>query len=433
MSENIFENSVLFPAAFFNSPVCLLFRALFDIITVYDFKKHTDEDKTMLKEIEEVMDRAVSNGEVAGCNALVIKDGRELVYADSGYKNIADMTPFERDTIVRLYSMSKPITSAAVIMLMDRGLIDMADPVERYIPAFADPHVATADGRVKAFRSVTVRDLMNMASGAVYPGGNTEAERQSAVLFNEVISKLGTEKEIGTMELAERIGKNDLDFQPGENFKYGTSADILGAVVEAVSGMRFGDFLKKEFFEPLDMPDTDFWVPEEKRSRLADVYETVGNECRLTRTSNLGIHYDVDHRPAFESGGAGLCSTLDDYSHFADMLMNNGTYGHRQILSESAVRYMTDGSIMPRQQRGLDGWDGLTGYTYGNLLRVMKDPSLSVSYCEKGEYGWDGWLGAYFANDPVNRLTILIGMQKINAGTWGLTRKIRNLIYKEVR
>ncbi|MCR5585156.1 MAG: beta-lactamase family protein [Lachnospiraceae bacterium] len=387
----------------------------------------------MQNEIKKVMDEAVARGEVAGCNALVISGGREIAYAESGYKNKENKTPFERDTIFRLYSMSKPITSAAVIMLMDRGMIDLADAVQKFIPSFKDAYVATTEGRVLANRPVTLRDLLNMASGAVYPGNGTAAECQSAALFDELIGKLGTDKEIGTVELAERIGKLDFDFQPGENFKYGTSADILGAVVEVVSGMRFGDFLKKEFFEPLGMADTDFWVPAEKRSRVADVYDTVNGEAKPVITDHLGINYKLDHRPAFESGGAGLCSTLDDYACFADMLMNYGEFKGRRLLSERAVRFMTNGSIAPWQQKGLDGWDGLTGYTYGNLLRVLRDPSRCLTFGEVGEYGWDGWLGAYFSNDPKNKLTILMGMQKFNAGTWNLTRKIRNLIYKEVK
>jgi CubicO group peptidase (beta-lactamase class C family) len=387
----------------------------------------------MKNEIKNVMDIAVERGEVAGCNALIISGGREIAYAESGYKNVERKTPFERDTIMRLYSMSKPITSAAVIMLMDRGMIDLGDAVGKFIPSFYDAHVATPAGRVKADRPVTLRDLLNMASGAVYPGNSTAAECQSAALFDELIKKLGTADEMSTMELAERIGKLDFDFQPGEIFKYGTSADILGAVVEVVSGVRFGDFLKKEFFEPLGMVDTDFWVPEEKRNRVADVYDSVNGQVKFTETDHLGINYKADHRPAFESGGAGLFSTLDDYSHFAEMLMNNGEFNGKRLLSEKAVKFMTNGSIAPWQQKGLDTWDGLTGYTYGNLLRVLRDSSRCLTYGEVGEYGWDGWLGAYFSNDPKNKLTILIGMQKINAGTWNLTRKIRNLVYKEVR
>ena len=203
--------------------------------------------------------------------------------------------------------------------------------------------------------------------------------------------------------------------------------------MEVVSGMRFGDFLKKEFFEPLGMVDTDFWVPNEKQNRVADVYDSVDGKVKLAVTDNLGIDYRLDHSPAFESGGAGLCSTLDDYSHFAEMLLNNGEFNGKRILSERAVAFMTNGSIAPWQQKGLDGWDGLSGYTYGNLLRVLRDPSRCITFGEAGEYGWDGWLGAYFSNDPKNKLTILIGMQKLNAGTWNLTRKIRNLIYKEVK
>ncbi len=380
--------------------------------------------------IREVMDRAVADGEVAGCNALILKDGKEIAYAESGWQNVEKQLLFRRDTIIRLYSMTKPITSAAVMLLMDRGLIDLEDAVERFIPEFRDTMVAGEHGRVKPARSITLRDLMNMVSGAVYPGTLTEAERQSAVLFDDAIRRLNTDHEMTTMELIRGIAANDLAFQPGATFKYGTGADILGAVVETVAGMRYGDFLRKEIFEPLGMTDTDFWVPEAKRSRLADVYASRDGELVPDHTRHLAINYEMDHSPAFESGGAGLCSTLDDYARFARMLMNGGQLDGHRLLSERAVRFMTNGSILPYQQSGLDTWDGLTGYTYGNLMRVLRDPSRSVTFGEAGEYGWDGWLGAYFANDPVNHLTILMGMQKIDAGTWSLTRKIRNQVYR---
>lgn len=387
----------------------------------------------MTNSLKRVMDAAVENKEVAGCNVLVLQNGREIAYAESGFRDIENNVPFSRDTIVRLYSMSKPITSAAVMLLLDRGEIDLQDPVGRFISTFNDMHVETKDGFVKALQPVTLQNLLSMTAGTVYPGQFCEAEKRSDVLFNEAISKLNTDNEMTTMELVSRIGDLPLAFQPGETFKYGTGADVLGGVVEAVSGMRFGDFLKKEIFEPLGMNDTGFYVPSDKKERLSKAYLVENGNITEEKTMHLDINYTMDHRPAFESGGAGLCSTLDDYAKFAGMLMNGGSYEGCRILSKKAVDFMTSGKLQQWQQPGFDMWQGLQGYSYGNLMRVLYEPGRAVGFGEKMEYGWDGWLGCYFTNDPVNKLTILMGMQKLNCGTWSLTRKARNVIYRELK
>ncbi len=384
-------------------------------------------------EIQRVMDEAVKNKEVAGCNALIIQNGRELAYAESGCKDIDGKVPFSRDTIMRLYSMSKPITSAAVMILMDRGLIDLQDSVGKYIDTYNDMWVSGPNGRERVNKPITLQNLMNMTAGTCYPGDDCEASRQAAKLFDEAIGRLDGPNEMTTMELVRRIGTLDLAFQPGQTFRYSTCADILGGVVEAVTGMLFGDFLKKEIFEPLGMDDTDFYVPAEKKNRLAQVYKVSNGNIEEDKTTNLDISYTLEHRPAFESGGAGLCSTLDDYAKFARMLLNGGSYEGKRILSKKAVEFMTSGKLQSWQQSGFDPWQGLQGYSYGNLMRVLYEPGRGVGYGEAGEYGWDGWLGAYFSNDPKNDLTILMGMQKIDAGTWALQRKVRNMVYKELK
>ncbi len=384
-------------------------------------------------EIQRVMDEAVRNKEVAGCNALILQKGREIAYAESGYMDVENQVCFSRDTIMRLYSMSKPITSAAVMILMDRGLIDLQDGVEKYIDTYKDMWVEGRDGREKAGKSITLQDLMSMTAGTCYPADDCEAARQAAKLFDEAIGRLNGPDEMTTMELVKRIGTLDLAFRPGQTFRYSTCADILGGVVEVVSGMRFGDFLRKEIFEPLEMNDTDFYVPAEKAKRLAKVYKAGNGNLSEDRTMNLDINYFMDHRPAFESGGAGLCSTLDDFSKFARMLLNGGSYEGKRILSKKAVEFMTSGKLQSWQQGGFDPWQGLQGYSYGNLMRVLYEPGRAVGYGEAGEYGWDGWLGCYFSNDPENDLTILMGMQKTDAGTWALQRKVRNVIYKELK
>lgn len=185
------------------------------------------------------------------------------------------------------------------------------------------------------------------------------------------------------------------------------------------------------------MNDTGFWVPDEKRRRLADICVTDYKNQRIVsapeNANHLGIIYAMDRKPAFESGGAGLVSTLDDYSKFASMLLNGGELNGRRILSESAVKFMTSPALMPWQRCTLSkGWRTLSGFSYGNLMRNCIDPSQAVMYCEKGEYGWDGWLGCYFANCPESGLTILIGMQRIDSGTSALTRKLINRLRAEL-
>lgn len=275
-----------------------------------------------------------------------------------------------------------------------------------------------------------------MTSGIPYPGGDGAAA-QVAEVFVDINRRMYTDDPVTTAEFSRRIGGCDLCFNPGEKFMYGASADILGAVVEQVSGMRFGEFLKKEIFQPLGMADTDFYVPKEKQHRLTKIYSTDYANWRLTEATkdgnHLGINYAMDFAPAFESGGAGLASTLDDYAKFASMLLNGGELNGKRILSERAVKYMTSPSLMPWQQRELsEHWRSLSGFSYGNLMRNCIDPGQAHFFAEEGEYGWDGWLGCYFANCPKSGLTILMGMQRTDSGSSPLTRKLINAIQAEL-
>lgn len=236
--------------------------------------EHTME-QVIKKRLQQVMDASVAKGETPGCLLMVIKDGEEQVYLESGYADIEAKKPVSRDNIFRLYSMSKPITATAMMILVERGIVDLADPVSKYLPGFRNPVVCTADGKIeKAEREILLEDIMNMTSGLTY-GGTDETGRQTDALFQEVIHGLKEENggTISTVEFANRLGKVPLLYQPGQSWSYGTSADVVGAVIEVASGMRFGDFLKKEIFEPLGMKDTDFWVPAEKQDRLAKVYD----------------------------------------------------------------------------------------------------------------------------------------------------------------
>ena len=193
--------------------------------------------------------------------------------------------------------------------------------------------------------------------------------------------------------------------------------------------MSFAEFLKKEITDPLEMPDTGFFVPAQKQSRLSKVYARTENGLTLYTGDHLAILNAMDTLPAFQSGGAGLASTLKDYANFGTMLLNGGSFKGRQILEPEIVRYFTQGTLQPWQQESLSrGWGGLEGYSYGNLMRVMKDPSKAIMYTTLGEYGWDGWLGPYFSNHPGCNITFLAGIQLTDAGTTPTVRKLRNVV-----
>lgn len=376
-----------------------------------------------------IMDRYTQNGFCAGSSLLVLQHGEEKLYAQSGWADRESQIPVQRDTLFRLYSMSKPITGCAAMILLERGIIDLYEPVSQYLPGFKNCMVRGRGTPEPISRPVRIRDLLSMTSGLPYGDEETQAGKGALSLFAEIGRRLHSETPMTTVEIANRMGENGLNFQPGERWMYGTSADVMGAVIEQASGMRFGEFLQKELFEPLGMKDTAFYVPEEKRARLTKVYEETENGAVPIHTEHLGVCCEQNSAPAFESGGAGLVSTLDDYAQFARMLRNGGRLGETVILQPSTVRFFTAGSLEPWQEASFTSkFDGLTGFTYGNFMRVMKDPGRAFVNAGRGSYGWDGWLGPYFANDPENDLTILMMLQRKDSGTVSMTRELINLI-----
>lgn len=387
----------------------------------------------MKEKIDAALRRAVGRGDVAGANVLVLKNGVEQAYCEDGFRDLGHGVAMTRDTIFRMYSMTKPVTSAAVMLLAAQGKLDLGGWLGEYLPCFFHARVYREGGSVPVKTPIMVRDLMNMTSGIVYPD-DTPWGRQSGQVFGELADRLYGDAPMTTREFAQKISAAELAFEPGERFCYGASADVLGALVEEVSGMSFRDFLVKNFFEPLGMEDTDFYVPQEKRGRFARVYDYSEKGLAELRTDHLGLRYERDVIPAFQSGGAGLCSTLDDYSRFAQMLLDGGSFKGKQLLPAAAVRYMTHGGLNERQKPYLwQGWVWMGGYTYGNLMRVCEEEAATTLFSGKGEYGWDGWLGTFFSNEPKYGITMLFGTQQVGIGQAGtLIRKIKNIVMSEL-
>ncbi len=400
----------------------------------------------------------IARGNLAGANLLLLKDGKELHRASLGMADIEKGIPMAQDTIFRIFSMTKPVTCAAAMLLMERGIIDVYDPVSLYLPGFRDQRVFSADGRdtVPAQRDVLIRDLLNMTSGLAYPDNCTPAGKAVAALFDEMTAAQERGEVFETVRLANRLGQIPLAFQPGAHWMYGTSADVLGAVIETASGMRFRDFLKQELWIPLDMKDTDFYVPDEKKGRFAELYrcsapqnDAENRTCKKSVVDSLssfavyqeGVSMHIapqpgknlgmegyDHAPAFESGGAGLVSTIDDYAHFASMLLSGGVYNGKRLLGEKTVAFLCSPQLDESYAPDMN-WDSMRGCRYGNLMRHLADPCAGGTNADPGEFGWDGWCGTYFTVDPRERFILLYFIQRCDAGCNEITRRLRHIAY----
>lgn len=375
----------------------------------------------VIQKLQEIIHREIEKGEIPFGSLLVQKDGKEICYVEEGVK---------RDAIYRMYSMTKPITAAAVMKLIEQGKLEYTEPISKFLPGFIGQKAVTGGMVLPVEREVTILDLMCMTSGLVYEDDMGPAGEHTRAVFDDIIDKLKTENPVSTIEAANRLGQGILRFQPGTTWNYGSSADVLGAVVEIISGKTFGEFLKEEFFEPLEMQDTDFYVPKEKLNRLITSYQKDEKGGFAPYTGcRLGINNSMDRKPAFESGGAGLASTIDDYSHFAQMLLQKGTYKGKRILQEKTVELMTSSKLTEQQCETLGWGTGHEGHSYGNLMRIMVNPAMASVAGSVGDYGWDGWLGTYFCNSPKEGLTILFMTQRTNSGWLSVAKKLRNVLY----
>lgn len=389
-------------------------------------------DLEKLNHLDKIMTDQIETGELEGASLYVAKDGEQCYYKNFGYADREKHKLMKNDTIVRLYSMTKPVTSVAAMILLEQGKIDVYDSVSRYLPGFQGQKVYTKDGLIATKRDVVIKDLLSMTAGIVYPDQSHEPGRIMEKLFNEVQASNENGGCVKTVEFCNRMGEVPLLFQPGEAWNYSACADIMGAIIEVVSGMTLGEFMKKEIFDPLDMKDTGFYVPQEKQSRFAELYIYSEEEKKniICEWRHLALTTCLE-QPAFESGGAGLVSTMRDYSHFAQMLANGGCYAGKRILGEKTVEFLSK-SQAPMSMVAKAQWDSNHGCGYGNFVRVIEDEAESGCLAEEGEFGWDGWAGTYFFVQPKERLVMIFLIQRCGYNIASLMRKVKNVVYGSI-
>lgn len=366
-----------------------------------------------------------------GAAVSVIHKGKEVFRNEYGMADREKNIPMEKNSIFRCYSMTKPVTSVAVMMLVEAGKLSLSDAVSIYLPGFRNQKVLAENGLVPVEREVTIQDLMDMTAGVVYPDASFPAGAVMQEMIDEYYRKIFEEdKPTSTYDLANLIGEQPLAFQPGTQWNYSFCADVLGAVVEVISGKSYGEYLREAIFEPLGMTDTDFYVPEEKQNRFCQNYQYMPETKTLEPCTwqHLGLSYFHLKKPAFESGGAGLVSTIDDYAKFVRMMLGKGTVDGVRILGRKTVEWMTQNHLNENQIKTLD-WEALKGYGYGNLMRVMIDEEHAEMIGSNGEYGWDGWLGSYVCMDPKEDLAIIYVIQKCGGNGFRDVQVIRNIVY----
>lgn len=351
----------------------------------------------------------VDHGRLAGVVTMVSRHGKVVEFDAAGKRDIATNAPMQKDSIFRIYSMSKPITGVAMMILFEQGKWQLGDPVAKYIPEFAKLKVYSTEPNGNIVMKdqnhpVTMRELMSHSGGFTY-----------GFFSNTAVDKLQLEADLfntnNTLdEFIKRVAKLPLNAQPGTEWHYSISADIQGYIVQKLSGMPFEEFLEKRIFKPLGMSDTGFYVPREKLDRFAEFYNYDKDGKLQAVGAHEGFNHDFSAKPALASGGGGLVSTASDYMRFCQMLSNGGQLDGVRILSPLTVELMRTNVLEPSVPILAPGAG------FGLDFAIYTDPVAAGGYYGKGTYWWGGAAGTWFWIDPVNDL-IVVGMIQQVAGT----------------
>ena len=374
-----------------------------------------------LARLEAVTQRHVETGLVPGAVMLVARRGKIAWTRTVGFRDRAAKDPMKPDSIFRIYSMTKPIVSVAAMMLVEEGRMQINDPVAKYLPEIGKMKVGVETSEndkatlqlVEPSRDMTVQDLLRHTSGLIYG-----TRGKSLINAAYVEAKIGGNRDSSNEEFVTALSKLPLRFSPGERWEYGVSTDVLGRVVEVVSGKTLGEFLNERIFAPLGMTDTGFYVPAEKLSRAAQPWQ-------VPEAPPMTPRFDVAQKPRFESGGAGLTSTMDDYLRFTVMLADSGKFSGKRLLGSKTLEFMTSDHTLARPGRP----PGL-GFGLGFEVRTsVGDAALPGSL---GEYGWAGNAGTLFWIDPKEQLIAIYMVQVSDGDRIMLRNQFRTMVQSAI-
>ena len=385
-----------------------------------------------LKRLDREMNEWVQKEWMNGAVGLIIHNGKVAYYKAVGFNDLAAKSAMQKEGIFRIASQTKAITSVAMMILFEEGKFLLNDPVSKYIPAFKKQQVLdkfnaadTTYTTVPAKSEITIRQLFTHTSGLGYAQiGSKEA--------NAIYAKSKLTAGIGVQDdklsdAMNRLGKLPLMHQPGEKFTYGLNSDLLGCLVETISGMTLNDFFRTRIFEPLDMKDTYFYISSEKAARLVNLYRE-DSTGKLVMAENkmlngpVGPDYPLKNS-TYYSGGAGLSSTIYDYGIFLQMLLNNGLYNGKRILSRNTVRIMTMNQI---------GDISLGDDKFGLGFQIISEKGSGRTPAQAGTFSWGGAFATSYWVDPKEKMVMLFYRQLQGTTHGDLPEKFRALTYQAI-
>jgi CubicO group peptidase (beta-lactamase class C family) len=378
--------------------------------------------------INKLMNRYIESGKLAGVVTCVARRGQVVHCETFGHQNIEDQTPMSQDSIFRIYSMTKPIASVALMMLFEEALFNLTDEVSKHIPAFKDVKVWGVDGALESpIRPMTIQDLLRHTAGLSY-GGHIESQSPVDKLYDE--ADLFNPK-LTNEEITSRIAKLPLMFHPGEKWHYSVATDVVGYLVEVLSGKSLADFMQEKIFDPLGMVDTAFDMDPVKLDRFCTLYGK-------TPDSDFGVIELPDSSgylpPVItHSGGSGLVSTTSDYLRFAQFILNKGELDGVRLLGPKTVELMTCNHLpLPLLPIAFEGTEPMLGMGFGLGFSVMLDMAQTGVMGSVGDHGWGGYAETFFLIDPAEDLIAILMTQYMPSQTYPIRKEFRTTVYQSL-
>ena len=378
-----------------------------------------------LNRIDSMIIQSIEDKWIAGAVGFIARDGKIIYNRAFGESDLENGTPMQTDAIFRIASQTKAIASIGLMMLFEEGKFLLDDPVSKYIPEFANPQVIdkynpadTSFTTVPASREITIRDLFTHTSGIDYA-------LIGSPMMNAVYSKAGIMGGFGNDKITigddiRLLGKQPLVHQPGERFTYGLNVDVIGYLVEILSGQKLDQFLKTRLFDPLGMEDTWFYLPEDKHQRLVKVNTEDQNRTVVPMPEQEIVNYPLTNGVYF-SGGAGLSSTTKDYAIFLQMLLNKGVYKGKRLLASRTVELITSNQI---------GDLNVGKDKFGLGFEITTEAGQAVLGISEGSFAWGGYFGTTYWADPEERLVCLLFMQQVPLSHGEIQNKFKAMVYQ---
>ncbi|MEO1056273.1 MAG: serine hydrolase domain-containing protein [Actinomycetota bacterium] len=393
-------------------------------------------DAGRLSRIDRHFAQYVDDGRLVGWQLAVSRRGETVHHATYGNRDTESGAPFAPDSIVRLFSMTKPITSVAAMMLHEEGAFQLKDPIKRWLPEFADMRVFRGGSSVApitepATEPIQVWHLLTHTSGLTYGFHNSHV---TDALYREAGFEWGAPPDLDLAGCCERWASLPLAFHPGKEWLYGVSTDVLGRLVEVISGQSLAEFFTERIFEPLGMTDTAFHVPAEQRDRLASLYVPMPG-TRQAVPAPGGLDRVSTSDPAMLSGGGGLCGTAADYFRFCHMLLNGGELDGVRLLGTRTVDFMAQNHLpgnadLEQYGRPLFAESSFDGVGFGLGFSVTMDPVHNKVLDNPGEYAWGGAASTAFWIDPVDEIVAVFLTQLLPSSTHPIRPEFKTLVYQ---